>query len=65
MRDPTTLSSDELMGLIVDARWFAAKGRTLESAEVVGVLGVEASAEFLAVLPEIGRLLAIPVLAIV
>ena len=37
MHDPTTLSSDELMGLIVDARWFAAKGRTLESAEVVGV----------------------------
>jgi predicted trehalose synthase len=37
MRDPTTLSSDELMGLIVDARWFAAKGRTLESAEIVGV----------------------------
>ena len=37
MRDPMTLSSDELIGLIVDARWFAAKGRTLESAEVVGV----------------------------
>ena len=37
MRDPTTLTSDELLALIVDARWFAAKGRTLESAEVVGV----------------------------
>ncbi len=37
MRDPSTLSSDELVGLIADARWFAAKGRTLESAEVVGV----------------------------
>jgi predicted trehalose synthase len=37
MRDPTTLSSEELVALIVDARWFAAKGRTLESAEVVGL----------------------------
>jgi predicted trehalose synthase len=37
MRDPTTLSSDELLALIGDARWFAAKGRTLESAEVVGI----------------------------
>ena len=37
MRDPTTLPSEELLALVVDARWFAAKGRTLESAEVVGV----------------------------
>ena len=37
MRDPTTLTSDELIPLVEDARWFAAKGRALESAEVVGV----------------------------
>src|SRR6186997_798289 len=30
MRDPTTLSSDELIALIADARWFAAKGGTHE-----------------------------------
>lgn len=37
MRDPTALTSDELVALVEGARWFAAKGRTLESAEVVGV----------------------------
>ena len=37
MRDPRTLSSDELLALVDGARWFAAKGRALESAEVVGV----------------------------
>jgi predicted trehalose synthase len=37
MRDPRTLSSDELLGLVSDARWFAAKGRVVEGAEVVGV----------------------------
>ena len=37
MRDPTTLTSDELTSLVEDARWFAAKGRAVESAEVVGV----------------------------
>lgn len=37
MRDPSTLTSDELVGLVDGARWFAAKDRALESAEVVGV----------------------------
>jgi predicted trehalose synthase len=37
MRDPRTLSSDELLALVDGARWFAAKGRALESAEVVDV----------------------------
>jgi trehalose synthase-fused probable maltokinase len=37
MRDPRTLSSDDLLALVSHARWFAAKGRALESAEVVGV----------------------------
>ena len=37
MRDPRTLSSDELLAIVRDARWFAAKGRSLESAEVVAV----------------------------
>jgi len=37
MRDPSTLTSDELVALVEGARWFAAKGRALESAEVVGV----------------------------
>jgi predicted trehalose synthase len=37
MRDPATLSSDQLVGLVEGARWFAAKNRALESAEVVGV----------------------------
>ena len=37
MRDPTTLTSDELLALVSDARWFAAKGRQVETAEVVGV----------------------------
>ena len=37
MRDPRTLSSDELLGLVSEARWFAAKGRVAESAEVVGL----------------------------
>jgi hypothetical protein len=37
MRDPATLTSDELVGLVEGARWFASKGRAIESAEVVGV----------------------------
>jgi predicted trehalose synthase len=37
MRDPRALASDDLLALVSDARWFAAKGRALESAEVVGV----------------------------
>jgi len=37
MRDPETLTSDELVALVEGARWFAAKDRVLESAEVVGV----------------------------
>ena len=37
MRDPRTLSSDELLGLVSAARWFAAKGRVAEGAEVVGL----------------------------
>src|SRR5512132_1406635 len=37
MRDPATLTSDELVALVEGARWFAAKDRALESAEVVGV----------------------------
>jgi predicted trehalose synthase len=37
MRDPTTLTSDELLGMVSGARWFAAKGRTVDGAEVVGV----------------------------
>ncbi|MCZ7589704.1 MAG: phosphotransferase [Gaiella sp.] len=37
MRDPWTLESGELLALVADARWFAAKGRQIESAEVVGV----------------------------
>jgi maltokinase len=37
MRDPATLTSEELVALVDGARWFAAKGRTLERAEVVGV----------------------------
>lgn len=37
MRDPATLTSDELIGLVEGARWFAAKDRALESAEVIGV----------------------------
>ncbi len=37
MRDPATLTSDELLALVADARWFAAKDRAVESAEVVGV----------------------------
>ena len=37
MRDPATLTSDELVALVDGARWFAANDRALESAEVVGV----------------------------
>jgi predicted trehalose synthase len=37
MRDPAALTSEELIALVENARWFAAKGRALESAEVVGV----------------------------
>ena len=48
MPDPTTLSSDELLSIIRDARWFAAKDRTPESAEVVG-LPVEDGSVWLAI----------------
>jgi len=41
MRDPAALTSDELIALVENARWFAAKGRALERAEVVGVPGRE------------------------
>ena len=37
MRDPRTLRSDELLSLVTEARWFAAKDRVAEEAEVVGV----------------------------
>jgi len=37
MRDPRTLTSDELLALVTEARWFAAKDRVPEDAEVVGV----------------------------
>jgi len=37
MRDPRTLGSDELLALVGEARWFAAKGRVVEDAEVVDV----------------------------
>ena len=35
MPDPTTLTSDELLALVQDARWFGAKDKTLEGAEIV------------------------------
>lgn len=37
MRDPRSLSSEELLALVEDERWFAAKGRKVEGAEIVGV----------------------------
>ena len=37
MRDPRSLGSDELLALVSDARWFGAKGRVAEAAEVVAV----------------------------
>ena len=37
MRDPRTLTSAELLALVTEARWFAAKDRVAEEAEVVGV----------------------------
>jgi predicted trehalose synthase len=37
MRDPRTLTSDELLSLVTDARWFAAKDRVAEEAEIVGL----------------------------
>ena len=37
MRDPRSLGSDELLALVSDARWFGAKGRVAEAAEVVDV----------------------------
>lgn len=36
MRDPRTLTSDELLSLVTEARWFAAKDRVPEEAEIVG-----------------------------
>ncbi|HEY1317221.1 MAG TPA: phosphotransferase [Gaiella sp.] len=35
MPDPTALTSDELLGLVQDARWFGAKDKTPEGAEIV------------------------------
>ena len=35
MREPTSLTSDELLALVQDARWFGAKDKTPESAEIV------------------------------
>jgi len=35
MPDPTTLKSEELLALVQDARWFGAKDKTPESAEIV------------------------------
>jgi len=37
MRDPWTLTSEELLSLVTGARWFAAKDRVPEVAAVVGV----------------------------
>jgi predicted trehalose synthase len=37
MPDPRTLSSEQLLELVAHQRWFAAKGRVAESAEVVDV----------------------------
>ena len=37
MRDPRGLTSEELLALVTGARWFAAKDRVPEEAEVVGV----------------------------
>jgi maltokinase len=37
MPDPASLSSDDLLSIVSDARWFAAKDRTPESAEIVGL----------------------------
>ncbi len=35
MPDPGTISSDELLGIVTSARWFAAKNRVPEEAEIV------------------------------
>jgi predicted trehalose synthase len=35
MPDPTALTSEELLALVQDARWFGAKDKTPESAEIV------------------------------
>ena len=48
MPDPRALSSDELLSIVRGARWFAAKDRTPESAQVVG-LPVEESSVALAI----------------
>ena len=37
MPDPRSLTSDELLALVQDARWFGAKGTTPEGAEIVDV----------------------------
>jgi predicted trehalose synthase len=37
MPDPASLTSDELLALIQDARWFGAKDQALDSAEIVDV----------------------------
>ena len=37
MPDPRALSSEQLLALVVNARWFAASDRVPEEAEVVGV----------------------------
>jgi maltokinase len=37
MPDPARLTSDELLSIVGEARWFAGKDRTPESAEIVGL----------------------------
>ena len=37
MREPTSLTSDELLALVQAARWFGAKDKTPEGAEIVDV----------------------------
>src|SRR5262245_48292913 len=37
MPEPARLSSDDLLSIVSGARWFAAKDRTPESAEIVGL----------------------------
>src|SRR4029453_6440533 len=48
MPDPASLSSDDLLSIVSGARWFAAKDRTPESAEIVG-LPVEEGPVWLAI----------------
>jgi predicted trehalose synthase len=48
MPEPARLSSEDLLSIVSGARWFAAKDRTPESAEIVG-LPVEAGPVWLAI----------------